>query len=42
MNLDGGGSRTLWVRGAIVNYPSDRTGERPVGNALWVVTPGRP
>ncbi len=37
MNLDGGGSSTLWVRGTIVNYPSDPTGERPVGNALMIV-----
>lgn len=37
MNLDGGGSSTLWVRGTIVNYPSDPTSERPVGNALVVV-----
>ena len=37
MNLDGGGSSTLWVRGTIVNYPSDPAGERPVGNALMIV-----
>ena len=37
MNLDGGGSSTLWIRGTIVNYPSDATGERPVGNALIVL-----
>ena len=37
MNLDGGGSSTLWVRGTIVNYPSDPTGERSVGNALMIV-----
>jgi hypothetical protein len=36
INLDGGGSSTLWVRGHVVNYPSDPTGERPVGNALLV------
>jgi hypothetical protein len=36
MNLDGGGSSTLWIRGSIVNYPSDATGERAVGNALLV------
>lgn len=34
LNLDGGGSSALVVRGAIVNRPSDRQGERPVGNAL--------
>ena len=42
MNLDGGGSTTMVVRdrgGAlrIVNRPSDKEGERPVGNALAVV-----
>lgn len=36
MNLDGGGSSALWVDGGIVNYPSDPTGERTVGNALVV------
>jgi hypothetical protein len=34
MNFDGGGSTTLIVEGAIVNQPSDPTGERPVGNCL--------
>ena len=37
MNLDGGGSTTMVVRGAVVNSPSDTTGERAVGNALVVV-----
>lgn len=36
MNLDGGGSSTLWIRGHLVNHPSDATGERTVGNALFV------
>ncbi|HEX4935087.1 MAG TPA: phosphodiester glycosidase family protein [Gemmatimonadaceae bacterium] len=36
MNLDGGGSSALWVAGEVVNYPSDPTGERAVGNALVV------
>lgn len=36
MNLDGGGSSALWVRGEIVNFPSDPTGERAVGNALVI------
>ena len=36
MNLDGGGSSTLWIRGHVVNHPSDATGERAVGNALFV------
>jgi hypothetical protein len=38
MNLDGGGSSTMWVRGEIVNSPSDRTGERTVTNSLLVVS----
>ena len=45
INLDGGGSTTLWISGkpdnGVVNYPSDNNrfdhfGERPVGNALLV------
>ena len=40
MNLDGGGSSTLWVHGAMVNRPSDPAGERAVGNAI-LVTIGR-
>lgn len=43
INLDGGGSTTMWLAGkgenGVVNYPSDgktwvRTGERPVSNVL--------
>jgi len=37
MNLDGGGSSTLWVNGTVVNYPSDAAGERAVGNAMFVL-----
>ena len=37
LNLDGGGSTTMVVRGQVVNLPSDATGERPVGDALLVV-----
>jgi hypothetical protein len=37
MNLDGGGSTTMVINGAVVNSPSDKTGERPVGSALLVV-----
>lgn len=37
MNFDGGGSTTMVVAGAVVNRPSDATGEREVGNALLVV-----
>jgi hypothetical protein len=37
MNFDGGGSTTMVIDGAVVNVPSDKTGEREVGNALLVV-----
>ena len=37
LNLDGGGSSTLWVAGRILNSPSDRSGERPVGSVLALV-----
>lgn len=43
LNLDGGGSTTMVARDpaigklGIVNRPSDKEGERPVGNALAVV-----
>ncbi|MDR1747237.1 MAG: phosphodiester glycosidase family protein [Tannerella sp.] len=45
MNLDGGGSSTMYVRGegdnGIVNYPSDNKqfdhyGERPVANVIYI------
>ena len=36
VNMDGGGSTTMVVRGRVVNSPSDLTGERPVGDALLV------
>ncbi len=36
MNLDGGGSATMWVQGRIRNKPSDRQ-ERDVANGLVVV-----
>ena len=38
MNLDGGGSTTMFVDGKVVNRPSDATGERKVSDVL-VVTP---
>lgn len=41
MNLDGGGSTTMVVKGAIVNRPSDPTGERPVSDAILVSPSGR-
>jgi hypothetical protein len=34
LNLDGGGSTAMVVNGSVVNRPSDREGERAVGNAL--------
>lgn len=46
INLDGGGSTTLWIRGqpdnGVVNYPSDNKqwdhlGERPVSNVLLLL-----
>jgi hypothetical protein len=37
LNFDGGGSTTMVIDGAVVNKPSDPTGEREVGNALLVV-----
>jgi hypothetical protein len=38
LNLDGGGSTTMYVRGRVVNRPSDGT-ERPVSSALLVLPP---
>lgn len=37
MNFDGGGSTTVVIDGAVVNVPSDTSGEREVGNALVVI-----
>jgi exopolysaccharide biosynthesis protein len=39
LNLDGGGSTTLVVRGVVINLPSDETGERPVSDVLLVLPP---
>ena len=36
LNLDGGGSTTMWVQGAVVNKPSDAIGPRKVSDALLV------
>jgi hypothetical protein len=36
MNLDGGGSTTLWYRGKVLNHPCDGV-ERPVANSLVVL-----
>ncbi|HEX4951506.1 MAG TPA: phosphodiester glycosidase family protein [Blastocatellia bacterium] len=38
MNLDGGGSTTMVIRNRIVNSVSDATGERPVGDALLILS----
>jgi exopolysaccharide biosynthesis protein len=40
LNLDGGGSTTMWVEGRVVNSPSDAAGERQVSDAL-IVAPRR-
>jgi exopolysaccharide biosynthesis protein len=37
MNFDGGGSTAMVINGAVMNTPSDPTGEREVGNAVLVV-----
>jgi hypothetical protein len=37
LNFDGGGSTTMVIDGAVVNHPSDKEGEREVGNALLIV-----
>ena len=36
MNLDGGGSTTMFLDGKVVNKPSDKEGERKVSDALLV------
>jgi exopolysaccharide biosynthesis protein len=40
INLDGGGSTTIWVRDGtstgILNHPSDKEGERPVSNCIVI------
>ena len=43
MNLDGGGSSTMWIKGmGIVNHPTDSTGERPVSNAIVIMPRANP
>jgi Phosphodiester glycosidase len=37
LNLDGGGSTTMTVRGEVVNLPSDTAGERPVSDGVFVL-----
>lgn len=36
INLDGGGSTAMAIRGRLVNRPSDSAGERPVGDAIVI------
>ena len=36
VNLDGGGSTTLTVGAAVMNQPSDPTGERPIADAIVI------
>jgi hypothetical protein len=38
INLDGGGSTTMVIGNEVVNSPSDAVGERPVSNALLVIS----
>lgn len=37
LNLDGGGSTTMWVAGKVANRPSDPEGPRKVSDAILVV-----
>ncbi len=38
INLDGGGSTTMWTKNkGVVNFPSDKSGERRVSNALLIM-----
>jgi Phosphodiester glycosidase len=37
VNLDGGGSTAMTVRGRLVTRPSDETGERPIGDAVLLL-----
>lgn len=37
LNLDGGGSTTMIINNKIVNSPSDKTGERKVGNCIMLI-----
>ena len=37
LNLDGGGSTTMWVGGKVLNSPSDAAGVRRVSDALVIV-----
>jgi phosphodiester glycosidase len=39
MAFDGGGSSTMVIEGKVVNRPSDKAGERPVGSGLLFILP---
>jgi len=41
LNLDGGGSSTLWARGQVMNNPCEGS-ERPMGNGLLITLEPRP
>jgi exopolysaccharide biosynthesis protein len=41
LNLDGGGSTTMVIDGALLGRPSDATGERPIGDAIMIFPPRR-
>jgi hypothetical protein len=41
MNLDGGGSTTMYLDGNVVNKPSDKEGERKVSDAIIVTARGK-
>jgi hypothetical protein len=36
INLDGGGSTAMAIDGQLISHPSDATGERPVGDAIYI------
>lgn len=40
INLDGGGSSAMVIEGGLLGRPSDREGERPVGDAIVIVPEG--
>jgi exopolysaccharide biosynthesis protein len=41
MNLDGGGSTTMFLDGKLMNKPSDKEGERNVSDAILVTLRNR-
>ena len=42
LNLDGGGSTTMVVKGSVINRPSDPGGERAVSSSILIVRGGDP